>query len=41
MPNCNAATTPSQYQSIAAGSAAAHDQTQRDYTTLTDDLGTS
>src|SRR5579863_2553070 len=36
-----AATTASQYQSIASGIGAAHDQTQRNYTTLTDDLGTS
>jgi len=36
-----AATTDSQYQSIASGIGAAHDQTQRDYTTLTNDLGTS
>ena len=36
-----AATTVSEYQSIASGIGAAHDQTQQDYTTLTDALGTS
>jgi hypothetical protein len=35
------ATTSSQYQSIAAGVRAAHDQTNRDYATLTGDLGNS
>jgi hypothetical protein len=36
-----AATSSSQYQSIASGLRTVHDQTNRDYTTLTDDLANS